>query len=136
MLRNEFLNWSLKMLWVVLLSKINAAAGNRYLCENVEQQRKERGVKKQKGCTWIELNNEVHTFVVHNQNHPQMIEIHAELKRLSGLMHDAVYVPSMKFVPHNVEEDEKVVHLCHHSEKTDYCIHTDQHSSLYSTPKI
>jgi hypothetical protein len=65
---------------------------------------------------WI---NEVHTFVVHNQNHPQMIEIHAELKRLSGLMHDAIYVPSMKFVLHNVEEDEKVVHLCHHSEKTD-----------------
>jgi hypothetical protein len=65
-----------------------------------------------------------------------MIEIHAELKRLSGLMHDAIYVPSMKFVLHNVEEDAKVVHLCHHSEKTDYCIHTDEHSSLYSTPKI
>ncbi|CAK9872996.1 unnamed protein product [Sphagnum jensenii] len=96
---------------------------------------KERGVKKQQGCTWIELNNEVHTFVVHNQNHPRMIDIHAELKRLSGLMHDVVHVPSMKFVLHNVEEDEKVVHLCHHSKKTDYCIHTDQHSSLYSTPK-
>jgi DNA-binding GntR family transcriptional regulator len=88
------------------------------------------------GLQWFELNNEVHTFVVHNQNHPQMIEIHAELKRLSGLIHDAVYVPSMKFVLNKVEEDEKVVHLCHHSEKTDYCIHTDQHSSLYSTPKI
>jgi hypothetical protein len=36
-----------------------------------------------------------------------MIDIHAELKRLSGLMHDVVYVPSMKFVLHNVEEDEK-----------------------------
>jgi hypothetical protein len=35
----------------VLLSKIHAAAGSRYLHENVEQQRKERGVKKQQGCT-------------------------------------------------------------------------------------
>jgi hypothetical protein len=37
----------------VLLSNIYAAAGNRHLCENVEQQRKEKGVKKQPGCTWI-----------------------------------------------------------------------------------
>jgi hypothetical protein len=48
----------------VLLSNIYAAAGNRLLCENVERQRNEKGVKKQQGCTWIEMNNEVHTFVV------------------------------------------------------------------------
>ncbi len=40
----------------VLLSNIYAAAGTRHICENVEQQGKERGVKK--GHTWIELNNE------------------------------------------------------------------------------
>ncbi len=48
----------------VLLSNIYAATGNRLLCENVEWQRKEKGVKKQQDCTWIEMNNEVHTFVV------------------------------------------------------------------------
>jgi hypothetical protein len=36
-------------------------------------------MKKQLGHTQIEVNNEVHTFVVHNQDHPQMIEIHAKL---------------------------------------------------------
>jgi hypothetical protein len=46
-----------------------------HLCENAEQQRKERGVKKQLDGTWVEVNNRVHTFVVRNQNHPQMIEI-------------------------------------------------------------
>jgi hypothetical protein len=76
----------------VLLSKIYAAAGNRHFCENVEQQRKKRDVKKQLSCTWIEVNNEMHAFVVDNQDHPQMIEIHAELQRLSGLLHDAGYV--------------------------------------------
>ncbi len=35
------------------------------------------------------MNNEVHKFVVKHQDHLQMIEIHAELQRLSGLMHDA-----------------------------------------------
>jgi hypothetical protein len=61
----------------VLLSNIYAAAGRRHLCENVEWQRKEKGVKKQPGHTWIEVNSEVHTFVVEDQDHPQIIEIHA-----------------------------------------------------------
>ncbi len=60
----------------VLLSNIYAAGGNMHLCENVE------GEKKQPGCNWIEVNNEVHMFVVEDQDHPQIIEIHAELQRL------------------------------------------------------
>ncbi|CAK9881534.1 unnamed protein product [Sphagnum jensenii] len=47
-----------------------------------------------------------------------MIEICAELRRLSGLMYDAEYVPYiLKFVLHDVEEEEKVFHLCHRSKK-------------------
>jgi DNA-binding response OmpR family regulator len=47
-----------------------------------------------------------------------MTEIHAELQRLSRLMHNAGYVPSTKFVLHHVaEEEEKVFHLCHHAKK-------------------
>jgi hypothetical protein len=101
----------------VLLSNLYTATGNRDLSKNIERQRKERSVKKHPGRTWIEVDNEVHTFVVDDQHHPQMIEIHAELKRLSGLMHDAGYVPDTNFVLHDVEEEEKVFHLCHHSEK-------------------
>ncbi|KAH9571029.1 hypothetical protein CY35_02G072600 [Sphagnum magellanicum] len=101
----------------VLLSNLYTATGNRDLSENIERQRKERSVKKHPGRNWIEVDNEVHTFVVNDQHHPQMIEIHAELKRLSGLMHDAGYVPDTNFVLHDVEEEEKVFHLCHHSEK-------------------
>jgi pentatricopeptide repeat protein len=104
-----------------LLSNVSAGAGagagNRHLCENVEQQRKEKGARKQPGHTWIEENNEVHMFVVQDQDHPQMIEIHAELQRLSGLMNDAGYVPSTESVLDDVREEEKVFHLCHHSEK-------------------
>jgi hypothetical protein len=46
----------------VVLSNIYVAAGNRHLRENVERQRTARGVKRQPGRTWIEVNNEVHTF--------------------------------------------------------------------------
>jgi hypothetical protein len=40
------------------------------------------------------------------------MEIHAELKRLSELMHDAGYVADT-----TLEEEEKVFYLCHHSGK-------------------
>ncbi len=68
-------------------------------------------MKKQPGHTWIKVNNELHTFVVDKEDHPQMIEICAELQRFPG--------PDTKFVLHDVEEEEeeKVLHLCHHSEK-------------------
>jgi hypothetical protein len=39
-----------------MLSNVYAAAGNWDLSENVEQQRKERGVKKQPGHTCIKVN--------------------------------------------------------------------------------
>ncbi len=115
-LLNRFLNWSLNASGYVLLSNIYAAAGNRHLWEKVAQWRNERGEKKNLGHTWIKVNNQVHTFVVDDQHHPQMIEICAELKRLSGLMRDLGYVPHTKLVLHDVEE-EKVFHSCHHSEK-------------------
>ncbi len=54
----------------VLLSNIYAAAGSRHLCKNVQRQRKQQGLKEQPGRTWIEVNNEVHTFLVDDQDHP------------------------------------------------------------------
>ncbi len=47
----------------VLPLNIYAAAGNQGLSEDVLWQKMERGVKKQPGCTWVEVNNKVHTFV-------------------------------------------------------------------------
>jgi pentatricopeptide repeat protein len=101
----------------VMLSNIYVSAGKRHLADKVEQQRTEIGAKKQPGRTWIEVNNEVHTFLVDDQDHPQMIEIRAELKRLSGLMLDAGYREYTKLVLYDVEEEENGFHLCHHSEK-------------------
>jgi hypothetical protein len=62
-------------------------------------------MKKQPGCTWIEVNNEVHIFVAEDQDHPKMIEILLELQRLSGLVHDVGYMSCTKFVLHDVEEE-------------------------------
>jgi len=101
----------------VLLSNIYTAAGKWDQSAAVLQLKLDRGVKKQAAHTWIEVNNQVHRFVVDDQDHPQLAEIHAELKRLSQQMNDIGYVPDTKFVLHDIEEEEKVLHLCHHSEK-------------------
>jgi hypothetical protein len=101
----------------VLLSNIYTAAGKWDQSAAVLQLKLDRGVKKQAACTWIEVNNQVHRFVVDDQEHPQLTEIHAELKRLSQQMNDIGYVPDTKFVLHDIEEEEKVLHLCHHGER-------------------
>jgi hypothetical protein len=48
----------------VLQSNIYAGAGNRHFCQSVERLRKGRiGVKKQLGCTWIEVNIEIKSIL-------------------------------------------------------------------------
>jgi pentatricopeptide repeat protein len=79
----------------VLLSNIYAAAGKWDLRAKVQQLRLDRGVEKQVGSTSIEMKNEVHTFLVDDQHHPQINEIHTELKRLSHKMNNA---PNLSYI--------------------------------------
>jgi hypothetical protein len=88
----------------VLLSNVSAAVGNRHTLLECWNSRERKEVQLSHTC--IEVNKEVHTFVVDDQDHPQMIEIHAEVRRLSGLKHDARYVPYTKFVLCDVEAEE------------------------------
>ncbi len=103
----------------VLLANIYAAAGKWDLSASIQQQWKDGGVKKQLDCTWIEVNNEVHRFVVDDQDHPEIAEIAqcAKLKRLCGEMKNMGYVSDTKFVLRDVDEEERQLHLCYHSEK-------------------
>ncbi len=100
----------------VLLSNIYAAASKRHSSAKIKQLRLERHVKKQPGSTWIEVNKQMYSFTVGDQEHPQINGIHEELERLFYLMEESGYVPDTKFVLQDVEDEEKVAHLCHHSE--------------------
>ncbi|KAJ7528360.1 hypothetical protein O6H91_15G000200 [Diphasiastrum complanatum] len=101
----------------VLLSNIYAAAGKKDELAKIRNQMKEAGVKKMPGCSWIEVDNQLHAFVVGDATHPQSKEIHAELDRLVGLMKMAGYKPNLSFVLDDVEDEEKENALCGHSEK-------------------
>jgi hypothetical protein len=61
-----------------------------------------------------------------------MVEICAELKRLHVEMEEVVYVPDTRIVLHDVEEEEKMFHLLHHSEKLAIAFGAHQLTSWYS----
>eukprot|EP01018_Ginkgo_biloba_P003260 Gb_27377 [translate_table: standard] len=101
----------------VLLSNIYAAAGRWDDTENVRKMMKDRKVKKTPGCSWIEVNKQMHTFLVGDRSHPQTQKIYAKLEKLSRQMKAAGYVPDTRFVLYDVEEQQKEQFIRHHSEK-------------------
>eukprot|EP00250_Pteridium_aquilinum_P021459 c25130_g3_i1 orf=649-3297(-) len=101
----------------VLLSNIYAADGQWEEVARIRKLMEENGAKKQLGRSSIEIKDKVHDFLVDDQAHSRIEEIHAELDRLSKQMDDAGYVPETNVVLHDVEEELKPHLLKYHSER-------------------
>ena len=101
----------------VLLSNIYAAAGKWEEVLWVRTMMQERGIRKEPGRSWIEVDNKVHDFVVGDTSHSEAKEIYAELRRLSETIKANGYIPETRLVLRNIEEEEKELALCSHSEK-------------------
>ncbi|XP_057837778.2 pentatricopeptide repeat-containing protein At1g11290, chloroplastic [Cryptomeria japonica] len=101
----------------VLLSNIYAEMGRWSEVQMVRRFMKDRGIKKIPGCSWIEDHKMVHVFCVGDRSHPQTREIYAKLEKLASEMKAAGYIPDSRHLPNDVEEEEKELFLCHHSEK-------------------
>eukprot|EP01018_Ginkgo_biloba_P036406 Gb_31440 [translate_table: standard] len=89
----------------VLLSNIYAAAGRWDEVANVRVMMKEMGIKKQPGCSWIQVKNSVHAFLAGDKSHPQMEMIYALLDTLAGQMEEAGYVANTNYVILDVDEE-------------------------------
>ncbi|XP_021859962.2 pentatricopeptide repeat-containing protein At4g02750 [Spinacia oleracea] len=70
----------------VLLSNIYAAKGLWGESENVRTTMKQRDVKKEVGCSWVELRGLVCKFVYNDRSHPQTEEIYREVENLSVII--------------------------------------------------
>ncbi|KAH9325011.1 hypothetical protein KI387_005189 [Taxus chinensis] len=101
----------------VLLSNIYAATGRWDGVAKVRAAMKDRGLKTKRGCTLIELNHRVHSFIADDRSHPQSVEIYTALESLSGKMKNAGYLPNTSLVLHDVSEEVKEQMLWSHSEK-------------------
>ncbi|XP_059298638.1 pentatricopeptide repeat-containing protein At3g63370, chloroplastic [Lycium ferocissimum] len=102
----------------VLVSNVYAATNRWDDVEEVRVTIKEKGLKKDPACSWIEVGDKVHTFVAHDKSHPECNKIYEKLAHLTEkLEEEAGYVAQTKYVLHNVEEKEKVKLLKGHSER-------------------
>ncbi|KAK9283405.1 hypothetical protein L1049_011647 [Liquidambar formosana] len=101
----------------VLLSNIYAA--NKRWGEVAEARKllKESKAKKERGKSWIEIKDKVHTFMVGERNHPRIAEIYLKLEDLVEEIKKLGYRAETQHDLHDVEENRKRELLRHHSEK-------------------
>ncbi|KNA14933.1 hypothetical protein SOVF_102810 [Spinacia oleracea] len=101
----------------VLLSNIYASKSMWVDVNRVRNLMKETGLKKNPGCSWIEIKNKVHMLLAGDRTHPQMAQINRKLETLGKEMKKAGLDPKIDYVLQDVEEQDKEQMLCGHSEK-------------------
>ncbi|PIA53498.1 hypothetical protein AQUCO_00900235v1 [Aquilegia coerulea] len=101
----------------VLLANMYASVGRWDDMAKVRKLMRDRGVKKEPGCSWIEVANKVHVFLVGDTRHPDVQEVYKYLEELGEKMRKLGYVPDTKFALHDVGLEQKEYVLSTHSEK-------------------
>lgn len=101
----------------ILLSNIYASKGRWEDVSHLRRQMRDKGVRKEPGCSWIKYKNKVHIFSADDRSSIYSDQIYAELEKLNSKMLEEGYVPDMSSVLHDVEETEKMKMLTYHSEK-------------------
>ncbi|XP_057457507.1 pentatricopeptide repeat-containing protein At2g35030, mitochondrial-like [Lotus japonicus] len=78
-----------------LLSNMYASAGKWKEAANVRMKMKDKGLKKQPGCSWIEVGNTVQVFVVGDKSHSQsemlgylLLDLHTKMKKSGDILDD------------------------------------------------
>ncbi|WOH04952.1 hypothetical protein DCAR_0624364 [Daucus carota subsp. sativus] len=101
----------------VALSNMYASLGKWEEVADVRLRMKELDVRKDPGCSWIELDGVVHEFLVEDDSHPRNKEIQYMLKEISKQLSLTGYMSDTKQVFLNIDDDEKASALHYHSEK-------------------
>ncbi|KVI11029.1 pentatricopeptide repeat-containing protein At3g62890-like [Cynara cardunculus var. scolymus] len=101
----------------VVLSNMYAEAGMWIEVKNLRDLLKTRGVKKNPGYSWIELDGKLHMFLGGDTSHSMSKEIYQFLAALPEKMKALGYVAETNFALHDVSEEEREESLASHSEK-------------------
>ncbi|XP_057968008.1 pentatricopeptide repeat-containing protein At4g02750-like [Malania oleifera] len=91
----------------ILLSNMYASQGMWDKVEEIRQLMKGRGVTKEPAASWIQIRNKLHCFVMGDETHNQIEEIHLALNEFYGLFRATGYMPDTNFVLHDLEEERK-----------------------------
>ncbi|CAH8387632.1 unnamed protein product [Eruca vesicaria subsp. sativa] len=100
-----------------VLSNIYANSQKWDSVEEIRTQMRDRGIKKEPGCSWIEVNKKIHAFIIGDESHPMIVEVNKKLNQLIDRMIGIGYVPETNFVLQDLEGEQMEDSLRHHSEK-------------------
>ncbi|KAI3804481.1 hypothetical protein L1987_26055 [Smallanthus sonchifolius] len=102
----------------VLLANIYARASKWEDVANVRKLMNDRGVKKSRGFSLIEIGGVVNEFVAGGRSHPDSQEIYAKVKEMLACIRSIGYAPEAESVSHDISEEEEMEKaLFYHSEK-------------------
>ncbi|KAG6518076.1 putative pentatricopeptide repeat-containing protein At5g52630 [Zingiber officinale] len=101
----------------VLLSNMYASNGMLEEAKEIRRLMQSNGVRKETGCSWIDVSNKTFVFTAHDQSHQATEQIYGMLERLKELVKAKGYVPDTQFAVNNVGEQNKEQNMWYHSER-------------------
>ncbi|XXG40446.1 hypothetical protein AAC387_Pa01g1159 [Persea americana] len=103
----------------VMMSNMYAEGGEWGEHQRMREEMKRKGLKKEAGCSWIEIDRKVHLFYGGGDDlHPLVERIHGVLREMERRMKEEMgYACGVRFAKHDVEEESKEDSLRVHSEK-------------------
>lgn len=101
----------------ILLSNIYANAQRWEDVAILRNSMRDGGIKKEPGCSWIEVNTKIHAFILGDISHPQVNAIYQELNEIIWRLKEEGYVPDTNFVLQDIEGEQMENSLLYHSEK-------------------
>lgn len=103
---------------IVLLSNIYAKTGKWDKVSELRKLMRDSELKKEPGCSSIEINGNVHEFLVGDNSHPLSSDIYSKLDEIATKLKLVGYEPNKSHLLQLVEEDDlKEQALSLHSEK-------------------
>ncbi|CBI30711.3 unnamed protein product, partial [Vitis vinifera] len=103
--------------YYVLLANIYAEAEKWEEVKKLRERIGRRGLRKNPGCSWIEIKGKVHIFVTGDSSHPLANKIELLLKKTRTRMKEEGHFPKMRYALIKADDTEKEMALCGHSEK-------------------
>ncbi|KAK9944431.1 hypothetical protein M0R45_010001 [Rubus argutus] len=101
----------------ILLSNLYATSQRWDDVAEVRKSMRARGITKEPGCSWIEVNKQIHAFIMGDDSHPQIDEINKKLSLLIDRLMGMGYVPDTNFVLQDLEGEQREASLISHSER-------------------
>nr|UPT49056.1 pentatricopeptide repeat protein AaPPR1464 [Agave angustifolia] len=99
------------------LANVYSSCGRWQDAAHIWKLMKDKGVKKERGFSWMQINNKVHVFGADDALHPRREKIYEMASRVWKEIKKAGFVPDTGSVLHDIEEELKEELLSRHSEK-------------------